>query len=316
MKNILLFAVVMFAGVSLSQNHTNFNTSRNWSNNKKEIFFGLGASQFLGDLGGRDQVGKGYSLVDMDIPSTFAGGLIGFRYRWHPMWSTATTFYYGMLRGDDANTNEIIRNSRNLHFRSPVFELTQRIEWILLANEKVGRRYSIPGLKGFRNRNDTFYLFSGLSAIYTNPKAQVNGEWVKLRDMKTEGQGLPGGADEYSGFTLGIPFGVGFKMGFSRMWRIGIEATYMKTFSDYIDDVSTDYYDPAILAAQVSPEAAYLSNPSQQNQIWFGPGNQRGDPGENDAYLLLNIVVTKNITYPSNRVGGSISTKWKGRTKF
>ncbi len=56
--------------------HTNFNTQRNWSLNKKEIMFGGGATQFLGDLGGRDQVGKDYSLADLDLPSTSWNGMV------------------------------------------------------------------------------------------------------------------------------------------------------------------------------------------------------------------------------------------------
>ena len=60
---LLLFA----AGFTYGQ-HTNFNTQRNWSLNKKELVFGGGATQFLGDLGGRSQIGKDYSLADLDWP--------------------------------------------------------------------------------------------------------------------------------------------------------------------------------------------------------------------------------------------------------
>src|SRR5574343_1952744 len=101
--------------------HTNFNTQRNWSLNKKEILFGIGATQFTGDLGGRNQVGKDYSLRDIDLPSTGIGGMIGFRYRFFPFWVIITILIVGLLRGNDALTNEVIRESRNLHFRSLYF---------------------------------------------------------------------------------------------------------------------------------------------------------------------------------------------------
>lgn len=314
MRYFTSLIVLLAASYSFGQ-HTNFNTQRNWSLNKKEILFGIGATQFLGDLGGKNQIGKDYSLADLDLPSTNIGGMIGYRYRFHPYWATTTSFNIGMLKGNDALTNEVIRNSRNLHFRSLVLELSQRLEVILLANEKFGARYRIKGLKFMRDRNDQLYLFGGVGVNYFNPKAQFNGSWVALRPLKTEGQGLSGGPGEYLPVTLTIPMGVGFRMGINRMWRIGIEATYVKTFSDYIDDVSGEYYDPSALAAQVGTESAYLSNPSVENSTWFAPGQQRGD-NQNDAYFYLNVVVYRNLTYNDYSSQRKKYTWRGGRYKF
>ena len=269
MKYLTSLTLLLAAAISFAQ-HTNFNTQRNWSLNKKEIMFGVGATQFLGDLGGRDQIGTDYSLVDLDFPSTSIGGMIGYRYRFHPYWATTTSFNIGMLKGDDALTREIIRESRNLHFRSIIIELHQRIEVIVLANEKFGNRYSLSRhSKRMKNHNEQLYLFSGVGICYFNPKARYNGSWVALRPLSTEGQGLVDGPEKVRPITATIPLGVGFRFGLNRMWRMGIEATYVKTFSDYIDDVSTVYYDRDALLAQVGPEAAFLSNPSSQNSTWF-----------------------------------------------
>lgn len=292
--------------------HTNFNTQRNWSLNKKEILFGIGATQFTGDLGGRNQVGKDYSINDIDIPSTGIGGMIGFRYRFHPFWATTTTLNAGLLRGNDAFTNEVIRESRNLHFRSLYFELQQRIEVIVFANEKFGSRYRLPGHIGFKDHNQQVYLFTGAGVSYFNPKAQYEGSWVALRPLGTEGQGLEDGPKEYLPVTGTIPFGVGVRFGLGRMWRIGVEATYVKTFSDYIDDVHGTYVDPALLS---SPAAQYLSNPANNNTSWFAPGQQRGDKN-NDAYYNLNIVAYRNITY-KDYAKQRKSYYWnRGRYKF
>ncbi len=304
---------VLIATSSLAQN-SNFNTQRNWSLNKKELLFGIGATQFLGDLGGRNRVGTDYSLSDIDFPSTGIGGMIGFRYRFHPYYATTTSLNVGLVRGSDANTNEIIRESRNLQFRSLIVELSQRFEVILLANEKFGRRYNIRGLKGFRDHNEQLYLFGGIGVAYYNPKAPYQGSWVALRPLHTEGQGLAGGPDEYSKFTATIPLGIGFRMGLTRMWRIGLELTYVKTFTDYIDDVSGTYYDPSVLAAKYGEQAAYLSNPSDKNQQWFTAGQQRGDKNL-DAYFYANIVVVRNITY-KNYANKSRRIRFNSRTKF
>ncbi|MFN6014933.1 MAG: hypothetical protein ACK47F_09630, partial [Flavobacteriales bacterium] len=171
LRSLVLFFVVAASTATVHAQHTNFNTQRNWSLNKKEIMFGFGATQFTGDLGGRDRIGTDYSLVDIDLPSTSIGGMIGFRYRFHPYWATTTSLNIGRLKGDDALTNEVIRESRNLHFRSIVVELHQRIECIVFANEKFGARYKLPGHKGFKDHNEQIYLFTGVGINYFNPKA-------------------------------------------------------------------------------------------------------------------------------------------------
>jgi hypothetical protein len=307
---ISIVVITLFLSTLTLAQHTNFNTQRNWSLNKKELVFGLGATQFTGDLGGRNNIGTDYSLVDLDFPATGFGGMIGFRYRFHPYWATSTNLNIAMIRGNDANTNELIRESRNLSFRSMVFELSQRIECIVFANEKFGQRYSLPGHSGARNHNEQIYLFTGIGINYFNPKAKYQGSWVALDPLNTEGQGMEGGAKETLPISATIPVGIGFRFGVGRMWRFGIEATYVKTFTDYMDDVSTNYYDPASFD---NPAAQYLSNPAIDNTAWFAPGQQRGQ-AQKDAYYYLNIVVQKNITY-KDYVQKRRSYHW-GRSRY
>ncbi|MFN5879344.1 MAG: hypothetical protein ACK44B_10775, partial [Flavobacteriales bacterium] len=91
-----------------------------------------------------------------------------------------------------------------------------------------------------------------------------------------------------------------------------LEATYVKTFSDYIDDVHGYYYDPTKLG---SPEAAYLSNPSETNTTWFAPGQMRGQK-QKDAYYYVNFVVQRNVTY-KDYAKQRRSYQWnRGRYKF
>lgn len=295
-KHVFFIAFLLVTGSTLAQ-PTNFNTQRNWSMNKKEVIVGLGATNFLGDLGGANQIGTDYSLRDLDFPSTSFGGVLGYRYRWHPFWATSTTLNVGMLHGSDAKTDEVVRNTRNLHFRSPVINLSQRLEVIVLANEKIGRRYNIGGLRGASDHNFQLYIFGGIGVTYYNPKAKYNGAWVALRPLHTEGQGLPGGPKKYIPFTATVPFGFGIRFGVSKMARVGIEVTYVKTFSDYIDDVHGTYYDPAVLASNFGPEAAALSNPAKIPS-WFPTGTQRGDE-QKDALLYANITFYRNLTYKS-----------------
>lgn len=315
MKYFYSLIFVLFASATMAQ-HTNFNTQRNWSLNKKEVLFGIGATNFLGDLGGRDMIGTDHHFVDLDWPSTGIGGMVGFRYRFHPFFATTTTLNVGMVRADDAHTAEVIRNSRNLHFRSLLVEVSQRLDIILFAVEKYGSRYSLRGHKSrMKDKNFQFYLFGGIGVAYFNPKAQYNGKWTALRPLHTEGQGLDGGPSEYLPITVTIPYGAGIRFGISKMWRIGLELSHVRTFTDYMDDVSGSYYDPTVLEANYGAEAAYLSNPANNNASWFAAGQQRGDKKHKDSYFYANVVVYRNITY-KNYAGGNRKTKWRGNYKF
>lgn len=301
MKNILTALLLISTTFAFSQGRSAFNKSRNWKQNKYEVYFSLGATTFLGDLGGLNREGTQKSIVDMDLMSTRMGGSAGYRYRIGPRWATSSQLFFGMVSGDDAHTEEIVRRSRNLSFRSPILEIGQRLEFVIYANEQMGRQRSKVLNTTRNNVADVLYIFTGAKGIFFNPQTKINGTWTNLRDLKTEGQGLPGGAKEYSRVNFAIPLGIGFKFGISDFWRLGIEVSYNKTFTDYIDDVSTDYYDPAILNSQVGANSVYAANPAIENHGWFAAGNQRGNPKDKDAYVYTSITLTRNITFNMRR---------------
>lgn len=311
--NVLTIVFLLVGSFTFAQ-PSNFNTSKNWALNKKEVYFGIAASQFLGDVGGGPGEGRQKTMLDLNFRSTRFAGHAGFRYRFHPMFATKTHLNVGMLHGDDANSKDEIRYNRNLHFRTIIVELSQQLEFILWSNEQVGRRYSIPGLKGYRNKSDMIYVFGGVGVAYFNPKARYNGSWEALRPLGTEGQNFPDGPKKYLPVTLTIPVGIGFKVGIGRTWRFGMEVTYHKTFTDYMDDVSGEYYDEAALFAQ-NQTAGALANPTYRPD-WFYTGAQRGNPKDKDSFFFVNFSLIKNITYGTKSVG-KVSTKWRSvKAKF
>ena len=314
MKNLLFFSILLITPILFSQNGGGFGNSKNWSLNKHEIYFSVGTSQFLGDLGGLNKQGSQNSLVDLDFSSTRIGGGIGYRFRFHPRWATSTQIHLGLVSGADSNTDEVIRRSRNLSFRSPIIELSQRLEFIIFSIEDGGSRYSRLGSRGRSTKADFFYIFSGISGFYFNPQTKIDESWTNLRPLRTEGQGLPGGKEEYGRLSFAIPIGIGFRVAFSKFWRIGLETSYNKTFTDYIDDVSTEYFNPSVLAETGGKNAVYAGNPSIENHTWFTEGQQRGNSEDNDAYLFTSITITRNVTYKKTR--GMSRSKWNGKAKF
>jgi hypothetical protein len=87
--------------------------------------------------------------------------------------------------------------------------------------------------------------------------------------------------------------GLGIRKAFTKNWSGGLELQYTKTFTDYIDDVSTSYYDNEVLLQERGEVAAYLADPSLGNPLAPGQtetGEQRGDEKDLDAYLFLKFI--------------------------
>jgi hypothetical protein len=258
---------------------------------KNEIIIGFSGTQYTGDVGGKningDNKGSHLGVKDINYKSTLYAGNIGFRHKINNYIASQTVLNYGMIGGSDSYATDLVRRNRNIQFKSLIVDIQERVELTLLGISSFERGKIIP------NYTQQFYLFSGIGLCYFNPKSKYKGEWVNLKPLRTEGQGIVGSnINEYSSLSTIIPFGFGYRFGVGKKWRVGIEATYVKTFTDYIDDVSGKYFDPNLLDSQT---AKYLSNPAYQNTNWFAPGQQRGNSKNKDSYYFLNISFIKNL---------------------
>ena len=308
---VLFMYCLLRLNLSFAQT-TNFTTSDYWKSQKKEIGFGIGVSNLLGDLGGLDRIGTDYSPVDLEFTLTRPSAHIYYKYRIRPWILCNTIITYAMLKGDDQLTNEPARHYRNFRIRTHLIEISEHLELVVYNNEHYGARHKIRGLKGHKNKNSIFYIFSGISAFVYIPQAQYNGSWTNLRPLNTEGQGLPGGPIDYGLFNIGIPFGVGYKLGIDEIWRINFELSYTKTFTDYLDDVSSFYYDNDLIRTNYGDMAADLADPSSGIYPgWTAHGQMRGDKKHKDAYLLFNVSLVKNLTQKNKK-----RLKWRYHARF
>ncbi|NOQ74448.1 MAG: hypothetical protein GQ574_20730 [Crocinitomix sp.] len=314
-KRIYLLVLLLFVlSTSGYSQGSHFTRSDHWKTQRKELIFGAGASNFLGDLGGLNRIGTHYIPVDIDWNTTRPSGHVGFRYRFASMWATKTLIQYAVLKGDDALTNEPARRNRNLSFRTHLFELSQHIEFLFFSNERYGARHKIYGLKGMRNKNTVAYLFTGVTGFGFIPQGPGDGGWTNLRPLHTEGQGLTGGGTEYKKIGLGIPIGIGYKIGLDPLWRMSFELSYTQTFTDYLDDVSGLYFDNDLIQASYGSTSAYFADPSTGAfPTWTHTGELRGDSKHKDGYLFLNISFIRNIT---DMRSGRIKWKYKRRYKL
>lgn len=286
MKKPLLFLFFVSLTISLY--------SQGWKSVRHEASFGVGASNFLGDLGGSKGIGT-HGIKDLKLRMTRPTVIVGYKYMISSYFSVKGSVLWGLLSGDDAVTKNVVRNTRNLSFRSNIAEVSGYLEYYPYA-ERVLPRYKIKGVSGNKAFSLMPYFFAGVGITGFNPKANYNGNWIALQPLGTEGQGLAGRPDKYKRYTLSLPFGVGVKYRIDKRMAISFELSLRYTMSDYIDDVSTSYYLPSEIEAAYGSEAGALSDRAIDPDNGLtgvytlpdGRNNylQRGNPKYNDAYMF------------------------------
>lgn len=289
--------------------------AQRWKRQRYEWVAAIGATQFLGDVGGRNQIGSDW-FFDLDAASTRYVGNVGFRYKISQYVSAKAGLSFGEIYGNDEYTQEPFRNNRNLHFRSPIVELAGQVE-VSWMREQIGSRYKIRRVRGRGRRGSRVYVygFVGVALLYMNPmaKSSIDGKWHSLRKLHTEGQTFVPSREEYSNWQFTIPFGIGMKYQLDKKSSIGLEYGLRKTFTDYMDDVSLTYvytqWAPNALEIQRALDyddvAASLADPSlnraPDNIDTFPgacsacPGQQRGDSSDLDSYMFMMITYQRKI---------------------
>lgn len=287
----LLFLFLLFASISMSAQYQ-------WDYGVR-----LGAANYLGDIGGKEQQRRDY-FWDMHLGQTrYAVGAFG-RYKFSKRFAVSGCLDHLLIQDADQYTSYIPRRTRNMNFRNRMFELSGRAEITLWYDNDVGNR-------GFYNPDYKLYAFVGLAAYYSNPQARlvydelekviantyggdtsslkpgdfVTDTWYNLRDLRTEGS-------TYSNFGIAVPLGIGMYFTFNKSWRVGLEICWRKTFSDYIDDVSTYYNKPAPSDNSLYPLALALQSQTYQQLLDEQNGflrQEEGNPIYEDIFPIMSL---------------------------
>ena len=298
-KNYIL-AFLLSTGFSVNTLYSQALARPNaWKKYRKEVIVSVGASGFLGDLGGRNTIGKDFSPVDLEFAATRPAVSAAFRYKLNKNINWHSSFNYLLLTGNDNLTTEQYRNNRNLNFKSNIFELATRVEFGISSFKRPGV-YSLKKSLIRTSKTRAFELlgFVGVGVFYFNPKGidPTTNKYVALQPLHTEGQGLPGGPKQYKRVSISIPMGVALHVILNKYWSVGMELCYRKTFTDYIDDVSGTYYDNTSLANAYGPTSALMADPSKgdipgaTSNNADGTGAQRGDKNK-DSFMTLQVTV-------------------------
>lgn len=258
----------------------------------QEIGISLGVANYLGDLAWKGDI----PIIEGTNPKAFrpAGGIY-YRSNFTNFTSFKASFTMGGLYGNDAQTNgDPARLNRNLSFRSIVADVSVMLEWNML-----------PYRIGDKKRMFTPYLGIGLAGFYFNPQAELNGRWVNLQPLGTEGQGVISGKDKYNKFQFAIPGSFGFKANVTKRIALNLEFQYRYTFTDYLDDVSSDsyvssdvFYDNYITA--VADEANALAYRAIDQDFTPRATDERGSPDAKDSYYYILVGVSFRIGKANN----------------
>lgn len=263
-----------------------------------EAGISMGPMNSLTDIGGRK--GRGASgAKDLNIKNTtFSGGLYinALIEHWLVLRIEATRgraeSYDSLLAG--VKNTAIGRYNRNLSFRSPITEVSLITEIrpvdLINAMSEEPRPISLSP-----------YILGGVGYYHFKPQANLNGQWVNLQPLHTEGEGFAEYPDRhnYSLNQFNISYGIGLAYEVSRRINLRLEYVSRILFTDYLDDVHSTYIDPSLFSKYLSgtqlQQALILNNRGRPdavpNETTARPGSRRGNPNDNDSYFTVNFKV-------------------------
>lgn len=272
MKNALFY----MASLSCLFFETRIQAQSNFNASSYQI--GLGSSSLLGDLGGANGDGSHF-IKDFDVESIrfSLSSSADWTLSNHFEFRTSANFVY--LNADDKHSEEVYRKRRNLSVNTSIFELVPTVKFNFLTAKHSNKRFT-------KSNFSQIYTTVGAGFIYFNPKAEYNGTSYNLKKLSTEGQGLSGGAKPYSRFSIIIPLTLGFSKDINQKASVFCEFTARKSFTDYLDDVSTVYFDNLTLESLKGKEAAALADRHTTGYVAFH-GQKRGNSTQNDTYFTF-----------------------------
>lgn len=221
-----------------------------------------GSAHYFGDLN---------TNFDLSKPGPAAG--LQLRYLFNERLAFKTSLNYAFIHETDEDSTNPFEKSRNLHFRSHIFDFSNQFEFNFM-----------PYVHGTRNYFSPYFLL-GLSVFHYNPQSEYQGNWYNLREYGTEGQIV---GEEYYSFSAGLIYGAGIKWDINYRLSMNVEVSARLIPTDYLDDVSTVYPNRGEISSLRGEIGLALSNPSTVDG--FGEqGTQRGNSKDNDTYVTTGV---------------------------
>ncbi len=287
-----LFSIFLFGTLSARAQYYFFDGEYYDTPFLYEAGISVNAMNCLTDMGGHKGIGKKF-LKDLNMGKTHISGGVFFSVAYKNAVALRLEGTFGKISGND---NVLIgitdiakeRFNRNLNFRSYISEVAAMLEihpmYIFVdwpAKETTPPRTS-P------------YLLAGIGYFSFNPQTKLGNNYIDLQPLRTEGQGFTEtGRKEYSLTQLNIPIGGGVKYELSPLVNLRGEVLYRKTFTDYIDDLSSTYIDPALFSKYLTPQQEANARILYNRQLVPVPlSTKRGTVTNNDGYFTVNLKIS------------------------
>jgi hypothetical protein len=253
-----------------------------------ELGGSVGIMNSLTDIGGKKGVGKKF-IKDLNWNVTKPSYSIYAIAMYKDVFGVRLEGTFGNIGSYDSILKKVGpstfgRYERNLSFRSNITDIQLAFEVHPLF------------FKSYDEGKSPFwspYVVAGIGFFSFNPQAKLNGEWIALQPLHTEGQGFAEYPDRqpYKLTQIDIPLGIGIKYEVTSAINARLEFVHRILFTDYLDDVSnTDYIDPSLFSTYLTPNQAALAQQLYNRRI-STKNDQRGDPKNNDAFFTIQLKV-------------------------
>jgi hypothetical protein len=250
-----------------------------------EIGVGLGAAHYFGDLNATTKLNRPGQAATLFFRKNL-GQYIAAR---------ASLTYAQLGFADSLNTQNEVMRTRNLGFTSAVWEVALQGDFNFFR--------FVPGDAG---ASFTPYITLGVGVFGYNPYTNWQGERYYFRELPigTEGQNSTLYPDRkmYGPTALSIPFGGGIKYAlYGGRMNISFEVLHRFTNTDYLDDVSATYVDPAAFPKPpggVSVSQALSDRSGELGITPIGlPGRERGNGSrQKDQFVTAMLTLSFNLT--------------------
>jgi hypothetical protein len=213
--------------------------------------------------------------------------IVNIKYNFGDMLVLRSGFGWGIVKADDKDSKKESVRSRNLNFKSSIIEWSLTAEVNLLDPETY---YGYP------------YLWTGIGLFHFNSYTYDNSGTKRfLQPLSTEGQGFPEypKRKKYALTQFFIPLGGGWKLNVGDKYAVGFELGVRYLFTDYLDDVSTNYISKSVLLTRKGQTAVDLAFRSTFPAI---EGDVRGNPENKDIYFMGGLQFTKYLNKKKKEV--------------
>jgi len=207
-----------------------------WKLQRMQMNFGVGATNYFGDIGGTMSEDNLYGLKDLDLVAARPFMNLGMGYKFFQPLDVRVNLTYGYLAGKDMNSK---LEGRELSFYTSMFEPSLQVSYSIITfgqkKRGSGRLFSRRGMMNNFSKMD-IYLFGGAGYLFYKPTVNST---EALNDRI-----VIHGNTEFnmaSGGSLIFPAGIGLYYVLNKEWDLGLEIGGRYTFTDFLDGFSSVY---------------------------------------------------------------------------